>query len=263
MCINQAHEDPFEGPGVRNDVWKTSEIGIAAFPMGSFYLYHEEWPMGVEHFALENPGSIFFDLVTTEVISTTPRHDLICRLDRRYRTLANLCRNGIKVEIVARYILQKEMSSSSQIYNCTNGHSLFCQDGPTNLLHSLLGRVNIERHRKEHRGVVRQHIQPMLVLLKHAEDPRLRCPRAQAANCSRTPTEIAAAKGVLDIWAKALAEAGIDLEEFHLGGFATVPVDVVQSSQAGPSESQASSTSTRLNLSPETRVKLRKLALLL
>ncbi|OCK91722.1 uncharacterized protein K441DRAFT_679433 [Cenococcum geophilum 1.58] len=157
------------------------------------------------------------------------------------------------------------MSSSSQIYNYTNGHSLFCQDGPTHLLHSLLGRVNIERHRKEHRGVVRQHIQRMLVLLlKHAEDPRLRCPRAQAANCSRTPTEIAAAKDVLDIWAKALAEAGIDLEEFYLGGFATVLVDVVQSSQAGPSESQASSTSTRLNLSPETRAKLpRKLALLL
>lgn len=104
----------------------------------------------------------------------------------------------------------------------------------------------------------------LVLLLKHAEDPRLRCPRAQAANCSRTPTEIAAAKDVLDIWAKALAEAGIDLEEFYLGGFATVLVDVVQSSQAGPSESQASSTSTRLNLSPETRAKLpRKLALLL
>src|ERR1700733_11223796 len=98
------------------------------------------------------------------------------------------------------YISQKEMPSSSQIYSCTNGRSLFCQDGPTRLLHSLLGRVNIERHGGEHRGVVRQHIQRMLaLLLKHAEDPRLRCrcPRAQAANCSRTPTEIAAAKGVL------------------------------------------------------------------
>ena len=267
MCINQAHEDPFEDPGIRNDVWKTSEIGIAAFPMGSFYLYHEEWPIGVEDLAFENPDSIFFDLVTTEVISTTPRHDLISRLDCRYRTLANLCRNGIKAEIVACYMSQKEMPSSSQIYNCANGHSLFCQDGPTHLLHSLLGRVNMERHRKEHRGVVRQHIRRMLVLLlKHAEDPRLRCccPRAQAANCSRTPTEIAAAKGVLDIWAKALAEAGIDAEEFHLDDFATAPVDVVQSSQAGPSESQASSASTRLNLSPETRAKLlRKLALLL
>lgn len=84
MCINQAHEDPFEDPGVRNDVWKTSEIGTAAFPMGSFYLYHEEWPIGVEDLALENPDSIFFDLVTTEVISTTPRHDLISCLDCRY-----------------------------------------------------------------------------------------------------------------------------------------------------------------------------------
>ena len=92
------------------------------------------------------------------------------------------------------------------------------------------------------------------LLLKHAEDPRLRCccPRAQAANCSRTPTEIAAAKGVLDIWAKALAEAGIDPEEFHLDNFATVAVDVVQPSQAERSEGQASSASTRLNLSPET-----------
>lgn len=184
MCINQAHENPFEDPGVRNDVWKTSEIGIAAFPMGSFYLYHEEWPIGVEDLALENPDSIFFDLVATEVISITPRHDLISCLDCRYRTLANVCRSGIKAEIVARYISQKEMPSSSQIYNCTNGHSLFCQDGPTHLLHSL----NMERHRKEHRSVVRRHIQHMLaLLLKHAEDPRVRCccPRAQAATYSR------------------------------------------------------------------------------
>ena len=248
MCINQAYEVPFEDPAVRNDVWKTSEIGIAAFPMGSFYVCHEEWPVGVEDLALENPDSIFFDLVTTEVISTAPRHDLINFLDCCCRTLANLYRNGIKAEIVARYISQKGMPSSSQIYNCTNGHSLFCQDGPTHLLHSL----NMERHRKEHRSVVRQHIQHMLAfLLKHAEDPRLRCccPRAQAANYSRTPTEIAAAKGVLDIWAKALAEAGIDPEEFHLDDFAAVPVDVVQPSQAGRSESQASSASTRLNLS--------------
>lgn len=34
--------------------------------------------------------------------------------------------------------------------------------------------------------------------------------------------------------------------------FATVAVGVVQPSQAGRSESQASSASTRLNLSPET-----------
>jgi hypothetical protein len=84
MCISQAHEDPFEDPAVQNDVWKTSKIGIAAFPMGSFYLCHEEWPVGVEDLALENPDSIFFDLVTTEVTSTAPRYDLITCLDCCY-----------------------------------------------------------------------------------------------------------------------------------------------------------------------------------
>jgi len=260
MCIDKAQEDPFENPVLRLKVWQSSEVGLVAFPLGSFYLYHESWPVGVEDLAFENPDIVFSDLLCVDV---APHQDLISCLNSRYRTLANLCRNGIKAKVFGTHNAQGSRTGTRP------GQGVFCESSPSHLLHAFMHRVNLSNFDHKERVVIRQHVRRMLVLLlQNGEDPHPLCACSTSWNSAGTrpsiPTDLAASHDLMDPWTGALLETGFDPTDFVPQYTAIQSLDEIQEGVSEPSPSNTGSAGVRPKFTPEQRAKiLRVLAYLM
>ncbi|OCK82044.1 hypothetical protein K432DRAFT_424433 [Lepidopterella palustris CBS 459.81] len=225
MCLNHAKEDPFQDPTLRLDMWSSSEVGRASKPLDSFYLYHDKWPIGVEDIAIEQPKVVFNILLTVDAPSSSDYHELVKRLNCRYNILNALYRDGAMKEICSRVNSDTPYSTSDAMQN-----SLFCLNAPNHLLHRVFSVSNMGRCQSRFRGIIRQHIQRLLVLfLRNGEDPHLRCPCSAMWNGrqgeTRTPTDLAIARNLLDTWNDALSEVGLDPEDFLHDRVVTEPVE--------------------------------------
>lgn len=225
LCLDKAVEDPYQDPELRLKMWKSSEVGPWNAPIDSFYLYHENWPIGIEDLALELPEEVFSMLLSVDVYSPNDNHDLISRLDRRYSVLAALYNAGIPSKAFARDAVKRTQLPPRSL--ATGG---FCRGVNSHLVHLLIARSNLLRCETRYRDTIRQHLLRMLVLLlRNGEDPHRRCPCAVIWNGNegelRTPTDLAIGRNLLDIWNEALKQAGCDPQDFVEDRVVSLPVE--------------------------------------
>jgi hypothetical protein len=255
LCLDKATEDPYLDDKLRLDLWRTSAAGPCTTPIDSFYLYHDIWSIDIHTLALDYPGDIFSILLDVDLHQASSHHELVSRLDSRYSILASLYTAGIPQEALGRRAgksLPDVGSSSLQ-----SGH---CEMWKRHFIHVLLARSNLLRCTPEHLSTVRRHIRRMLVLmLENGEDPHLRCPCASLWNGYkgelRTPTDLAIARNVLDIWNEALAEAGYDPADFAEDRVVSLPIEKCLGVWNG---TVIPGTKKRFNLSPEAQRKFLK-----
>ena len=217
LCLATAQRDLFDDPKILRKLWAVSLSGQTVPPLDFSYLFQEKYS-GLEEIVFECPDYVFYTLMIKDTVSIMSISDKTWQraVDQRFEVLAYLCTGGDE-SIKARIFAKKEWEPH-QLSMPYRDRTCFCPETPSHLLFELLWDSEYFECKKSRRKLLRQHLHRMLVLLlRNGEDPLATCScKARwktEGTGSRTATDIAAAEGLLEVWADALEEVGYNATE--------------------------------------------------
>ncbi|KAF2002352.1 hypothetical protein P154DRAFT_521148 [Amniculicola lignicola CBS 123094] len=221
ICLQHSASDPLADPKVLLQLWEHSLGGSTVPRLDSSYMFQENLS-GLEELIFEFPDRIFSDLLLKRADGIIAGSDDMWKslMQQNYEALSFLCRGGessLKAKIFSNTRLQAD-------HRLHENYSCFC---PTNGNHLLSKAVHNSAYKDSSKKTpLRQHVRCVLVLLlENGENPNARC------NCKttwqwptggRSITDLAAAEGLVGVWASALEECGFDstriLDEWRYEG---------------------------------------------
>ncbi|KAF2260752.1 hypothetical protein CC78DRAFT_387271 [Lojkania enalia] len=203
ICLENCHTDAFANPKVLTSLWDAS-MGCCYAPLDPAFLFQDSHS-GFDDLVFENPEKVFSDLVNPFRLPT----DQFWRrlIDQQYETMVYVCYGG------ADSIKSRIFSKHQSYRRPEQRESCFCPSLGSHLLFKLMRNAG-STYRKSQQSLLRQHVHRMTVLLLHSgENPESTCSCQgswQWPAHHRSVTDVAAAGGLLRVWASALEDAGFD-----------------------------------------------------
>lgn len=210
LALRRALEDAFCSDVTLDMLWSFAGIDgnwTSSFPTLQQDSLREHWTM-IEEMAFRIPDTVFGQQLS---LKAHPRALFRRRLDAKYALIEALCTSG------ARRRIFRKWGSSGQRDPLLGESSLTCNEAPTHMLFTVLSgtpsQFRGERKQQGQWGHERIQIVRLLAcLMRDGEDPRVHCSCSRSWNSRnivrRSATCYAAELGCLDLWQKALQQAG-------------------------------------------------------